>query len=78
MPISLRAVALRAALERALGEPVHVLNAEHGTRIHAPAPGIADKAWPKVMDALRTGDRWGSSSTDGIPEVWAEVDEVNT
>jgi hypothetical protein len=66
------------SLERALGEPVHILATERGARVHAPAADVADAAWPKVMDALRTADRWGSSSTHGIPEVWAEVDEVNT
>lgn len=79
MPISLRAAALRTALERALNEPVHLLSTDNGIRLHAPAPPPAEvERWKQAYDALRTADRWGSSYTPQGPEVWAEIkDEVN-
>ena len=77
--MSLRAAALRTALERALDDPVHVLSTDDGIRVHAPAPAPEDEArWKKVYDALRTADRYGSAYTPMGPEVWAEIrDEVN-
>lgn len=79
MPISLRAAALRTALERAIDEPVHVLAVEHGIRLHVAAPLSSDtEAWQPILTALRGADRWGSTDTTGTPEIWAEVDEVNT
>lgn len=76
MPISLRTAALRVALERALGEPVHAVATERGMRLCAPAPDIPDAAaWEAALAALRTADRWGSASRDGVPEIWAEVIE---
>lgn len=76
MPISLRAAALRTALERALDEPVHLLATEHGVRLHATAPDASDtKAWEATLAALRTADRWGGSNQHGTPEIWAEVNE---
>lgn len=78
MPISLRAAALRTALERALDAPVHTLSIDHGIRIHAPAPAPEDTRWTQVYDALRAADRWGSGHTPQGPEVWAEIhDEVS-
>ena len=76
MPISLRAAALRTALERALDEPVHALTTSGGIRVHAPAPPASDDRWPSLLTALRSADRWGSGDTAGTPEIWAEVDEV--
>lgn len=73
MPISLRAVALRTALERALDEPVHVLSTDHGLRVHAPAPLPSDTRWPPVLVALRSADQWGSTDSTGTLEIWAEV-----
>jgi len=80
VPISLRAAALRTALERALDDPVHVLSTTDGIRVHAPAPAPEDEArWQQVYDALRTADRYGSSYTPIGPEVWAEIsNEVST
>lgn len=79
VPISLRAAALRTALERALEDPVHLLSIDGGIRIHAPAPVPADvDRWTQVYGVLRTADRWGSSYTPDGPEVWAVIhDEVN-
>lgn len=79
MPISLRAAALRTALERALEDPVHLLSTGDGIRIHAPAPVATDSnRWERVYGVLRTADRWGSSYTPQGPEVWAEIkDEVS-
>lgn len=75
MPISLRAAALRTALERALDEPVHVLAMPTGYRVVVAAPDVADLAtWQQLFDALRSADRWGSTDTADVPEVWAEVD----
>ncbi|MGY1500788.1 hypothetical protein ACW4TU_30125 [Streptomyces sp. QTS52] len=72
--MSLRAAALRTALERALGEPVHVLVVEHGVRLHVAAPDSPDSAaWGDVLMALRSADQWGSSDATGIPEIWVEV-----
>lgn len=80
MPISLRAAALRTALERALDEPVHAVATDSGIRILAPAPDGSNTAvWKRVMEALRSADRWGSSGTTAAPEIWAEIDdEVST
>ena len=77
MPISLRAAALRTALERALDESVHLLTTQRGVRLHAPAPQVRDPAWPQVLDAMRSADQWGSSDATGTLEIWAEVDEVS-
>lgn len=79
MPISLRAAALRTALERALEDPVHLLREETGIRIHAPAPPSADvERWKQVLVVLRTADVWGGSYTPEGPEVWAVIrDEVS-
>lgn len=78
--MSLRAAALRTALERALDDPVHVLSTESGIRVHAPAPAPEDEErWEQVYAALRTADRYGSAYTPMGPEVWAEIrDEVST
>jgi hypothetical protein len=80
MPISLRAAALRTALERALTEPVHLLRTDDGVRLHALAPPPDEvERWKAAFDALRTADRWGGSCTPQGPEVWAEIkDEVST
>lgn len=78
MPLSLRAAALRTALERVLDDPVHTLKTDGGVRIHAPAPSPEDIRWEGVFAALRTGDVWGSSYTPTGPEVWALIrDEVS-
>lgn len=79
MPISLRAAALRTALERALGEPVHLLAVERGVRVSVAAPDHTDTAtWRSLLAALRSADRWGSSDTTDVPEIWAEIhDEVS-
>src|SRR3954452_14110959 len=58
VPISLRAAALRTALERVLDEPVHALKTDDGTRIHAPAPVPEDEGWADVYATLRAGDVW--------------------
>lgn len=80
MPISLRAAALRTALERALDEPVHLLARGGHTRLHATAPApSARSTWERVLNVLRTADTWGSTDSTGTPEIWAEVhDEVTT
>jgi hypothetical protein len=78
VPISLRAAALRTALERVLDEPAHTLAVERGIRIHAPAPADQDARWGRLLTFLRTADRWGSNDTTGCPEIWAEIhDEVS-
>lgn len=79
MPMSLRAAAIRTALERALKAPVHALSIEGAIRLHAPAPAPDDDRWSTVFRALRSADRWGSAYTPQGPEVWAEIkDEVST
>ena len=76
MPISLRAAALRAALERALDGPVHLLVRDGRTRLHATAPESRDlAAWRRVLPALQSADRWGSCDTADSPEIWAEIHE---
>jgi hypothetical protein len=79
VPISLRAAALRTALERALDGPVHTLAVDGGIRLHAPAPSD-NHIWHATLTALRSADRWGSTDVaGGAPEIWAEVyDEVIT
>ncbi|MFI5687931.1 hypothetical protein [Streptomyces sp. NPDC051636] len=75
MPLQ-RAAQLRDALESALGEPVHLLATDRGYRIIIPAPDSTDhKTWADLLTALRTADRWGSTDTADVPEVWAEVEE---
>lgn len=72
--MSLRAAALRTALERALDEPVHLLAVDDGVRLHAAAPAPSNaEVWEAALTALRTADRWGSTDTTGTPEIWAEV-----
>lgn len=77
MPISLRAAALRAVLERALDEPVRVVTLHGSTRLHAPAPGPGTASWSAALAALRSADRWGSTDAGGTPEIWAEITEVS-
>ncbi|MFB7576970.1 hypothetical protein [Streptomyces sp. NPDC056165] len=74
MPISLRAAALRTALERALDEPVHLLVTNSGVRVYVSAPAVTDRAaWLRVIQVLGSADAWGSTDAHGAPEVWAEV-----
>lgn len=75
MSISLRAAALRAALERATGTPVHLLATDSGMRLYVLAPDTGDRSWPTVLEAMRSADRWGSTNTSGSPEIWVEVDD---
>jgi hypothetical protein len=76
VPISLRAAALRTALERALDGPVHLLALDGRTRIHATAPDPKDRStWDKVLPALASADHWGSCDTADQPEIWAEIHE---
>ncbi|MFC7842501.1 hypothetical protein [Streptomyces sp. NPDC057382] len=77
MSISLRAAALRTALERVLDGPVHLLVVDdHRTRLHAVAPAPTDRsAWRAVLPALASADRWGSCDTADAPEIWAEIHE---
>lgn len=76
MPVNTRAAALRAALERILGEPVHMTAAEGVTRLRAPVPVDVDTGtWRQVIEAVRTADRWGSTDDGDTPEVWAEITE---
>lgn len=75
--MSLRAAALRTALERALDEPVHLLATPRGIRVYAAAPpGSARGTWAAVLDAMRSADAWGSTDASGSPEIWAEVEDV--
>lgn len=77
--MSLRAAALRTAVERVLDKPVHLLATERGIRMYAPAPVACDPAWPDLLHALRSADQWGSTDATGTPEIWAEIhDEVST
>jgi hypothetical protein len=79
MPISLRAAALRTALERALDEPVHALAIPRGIRIQAPAPDASDTSrWRAVLAVLRSADSWGSNDTTDTPEIWAVVEDEVT
>lgn len=75
MSISLRAAALRAALERATGTPVHPLTTDAGIRLTVAALDDGDRAWPAVLEAMRSADRWGSTNTAGTTEIWVEVDD---
>ena len=80
MPTS-RAAALRDALQEALGsQQVHLVPRQSVTRVSAPAPDAGDwDRWRRVIAILAAADDWGSSSTSGTPEIWAEVkDEVIT
>lgn len=79
MPTS-RVAALQAALQEALdGQPVSVAPRQSSTRVSAPSPAPSDWGrWHRVIAVLSTADDWGSSSTSGTPEIWAEIkDEVS-
>lgn len=80
MPISLRAVALRTALERILDGPVHLLAANGRTRIHGEVPPESSiEQWTSILAVLLSADRWGSQKTNGAPaEIWAEVEDEGT
>lgn len=77
MPISLRAAALRTALERATGTPVHLLATDtgNGLRLYVAALDVGDRAWPAVLEAMRSADRWGSTNASGGTEIWVELDD---
>lgn len=62
-------------MERALGEPVQLLATSHGMRMHAAAPAPRDPVWPRLLDALRSADDWGSTDSGDTPQIWAEVNE---
>lgn len=78
MPTS-RVAALSAALQEALDGPVSLSPRRSATRVSAPAPAATDwDRWHRVIAVLKTADNWGSSSTGGAPEIWAEIkDEVS-
>jgi hypothetical protein len=84
VPISLRAAALRTALERALEDPVHLLSIDGGIRIHAPAPVPADvDRWTQVYGVLRTADRWeryaeGVGEQQQVSADWARAARTPT
>ncbi|MEV0183797.1 hypothetical protein AB0I54_31615 [Streptomyces sp. NPDC050625] len=74
MPISLRAAALRTALERMLDEPVRLISRPGATRLYAVAPdAYRRETWRLLLDVLGSADKWGSTDASGRPEVWAEV-----
>lgn len=78
MQISTPASALRTALERATGEIATAApTARPGTlRIAVPVPANpGDEQWERVLLALRSAWRWGSTDAAGRTVVWAEIRE---
>jgi hypothetical protein len=74
MQLSVRAAALRTALERATHETATVEETATGWRISAPVAldrTIAD--FQAALTAVRTGDDWGSGADAGRLTVWTEI-----
>lgn len=44
-------------------------------RLTVASPDPEDRAWPAVIDAMRSADRWGSATTVNGTEIWVEVDD---
>ncbi|GJF28892.1 hypothetical protein KNE206_15920 [Kitasatospora sp. NE20-6] len=77
MQVSVRANALREALERATGEVSTATATSRGTvRITVPIPErCTDEQWAAVLRALMSVPRWGATDGSGRTEVWAEIKE---
>lgn len=78
MQVSVRADALREALERATGEVASATATRvPGTvRITVPIPErCTDEQWAAVLRALTSVARWGATDGSGRTEVWAEIQE---
>jgi hypothetical protein len=54
---------------------VHPLTTDAGIRLSVAALEDGDRAWPAVLEAMRSADRWGSTNTAGSTEIWVEVDD---
>lgn len=74
MQLSVRAAALRTALERAIHAPAAVVETEHGWRITAPVAEDATIAdFRRALRAVQAGDDWGSGTTPGAMTIWTEI-----
>lgn len=76
MQISVRAAALRTALERATDAVATVTETPVGLRIAVPVTSEHTIGqFQKALHAVKTGDNWGSATVSGVITVWAEVAE---
>lgn len=72
MQISVRASAVRTALERATGSVALVAVGDGRLRFTAPVPiCVTAERWAAILLALDSADEWGSHTTDGRTVVWA-------
>jgi hypothetical protein len=76
--ISVRAAAVRAALERAT-RAIAEASQQHGRlRFSAPVPiGCTPERWALILRALDSADCWGSTDAAGRTQVWAEIREYS-
>lgn len=75
MPLPMRALALRTALERATDTPVDFAFTNTAARLTTPAPSTTEVVqWQALLTALAHADRWGTTDADGTVRVWAEID----
>lgn len=75
MQISVRAAALRAAIERTTGAVAEVTRNGARVRISAPTPPGDAATWDRLLIVLRGTDQWGAGDATGCHRVWAEIVE---
>lgn len=74
---SMRALALRRAIERAAAATASVTTPRPG-RLRITVPISADVTpaqWSRTLHAIQTADLWGASDGSGTVAVWAELKE---
>jgi len=73
--ISVRAAALRSALERATGAEVNTTTCPHLLRLTATIPPhCTPERWAQILQALEGADRWGSTDEADQIHVWSEIE----
>ncbi|MFJ1702673.1 hypothetical protein [Kitasatospora sp. NPDC088346] len=76
MEISVRAAALRSAIEQATGEIAVAQPVGTGLRISAPVPvGCGPERWADILNAVAGADRWGATDAAGPTQIWVEIQE---
>ena len=74
MQLSVRAAALRAALERAVQTTATVAETNRGWIITAEVAETATIAeFRQALRAVQAGDGWGSAVTPGVVTIWTEI-----
>ncbi|MEU9127216.1 hypothetical protein AB0D08_03700 [Kitasatospora sp. NPDC048540] len=76
MQISVRAAALRSAIEQATGELAHAHPTATGLRITASVPtDCGPERWADILKAITVAERWGATDAAGLTQIWAEIQE---